>query len=130
MLDMSIQERYNDICAISGLSEDIVRRVLSASRKSLTASLKKGRRATLPGICTMVPETRNKLNVGGDTVTRYIKIKSKPSNAMESELAKLSSFETSENKDTEGGKLNIVDSVDLFGQSKSGIRTTQISALL
>ena len=65
MTGMNIQDRYDDIASKSGLSEEIVRRVLKASRESLAFSLKKGERATLPGICTFTPEIKNSINIGG-----------------------------------------------------------------
>ena len=45
MTGMTTQERINDICNISGLSEEIVRRVMDAERKSVAKSLRKGERA-------------------------------------------------------------------------------------
>ncbi|MBO5388684.1 MAG: hypothetical protein J6A59_11190 [Lachnospiraceae bacterium] len=56
MEGMTTQERYNDICKICGLSEDIVRRVLNAERQSVANSLKRGERATLVGRVTIRPE--------------------------------------------------------------------------
>ena len=49
MVGMTTQDRLNDICEISGLSEDIVRRVFDAERQSIVKSLRKGERATLIG---------------------------------------------------------------------------------
>lgn len=131
MSDMSLQGRYDDICKISGLSEDIVRRVLKASRQSLAKSAKRGQRSTLPGICTIIPELKQRIELGGTEVTSYIKLKAVPSNALASELDKLSKFENeeeniNENRDT---KLNYLTNKE-FNESTKGIRTTQISALM
>lgn len=127
---MNIQDRYNEISKISGLSEDVIRSVLKACRQSLAKSLKHGDRATLPGICTMLPEIKNKVEIGGTTVTSYIKIKVKPSNAMASELEKISKFEKniSDEDNDSTLKLNFVDSSS--SDDESGIRIKQINALL
>lgn len=132
MADMSIQERYDDISNLSGLSEEVVRRVLKACKTSLAKSLRQGSRATLPGICTMVPEVRNKLAVGGTSMTSYIKIKAKPSNAMDSELQNLNNFESknSDENSSESGKLNFIDNDKDKAISNSGIRLKQINSLM
>lgn len=133
MADMSMQDRYNDIVKLSGLSEEIVRRVLKASRQSLAASLKRGDRATLPGICTMIPEERSKFDITNGEVMSFIKIKTKTSNAMASEIEKLSSFENSENVSDNKAPIELnLENAELGGKGSknSGIRTTQISALL
>lgn len=142
MTGMNIQDRYDDIASKSGLSEEIVRRVLKASRESLAFSLKKGERATLPGICTFTPEIKNRINIGGESMTSYIKLKSSPSSAMESELSRVDKFESIEDieavqkeEDNRLSMLNFQDSKISFGDNSSnqrayGIRTTQINALL
>lgn len=142
MTGMNIQDRYDDIASKSGLSEEIVRRVLKASRESLAFSLKKGERATLPGICTFTPEIKNRINIGGESMTSYIKLKSSPSSAMESELSRVDKFESVEDieavqkeEDSRLSMLNFQDSKISFGDNSSnqrqyGIRTTQINALL
>jgi hypothetical protein len=131
MSDMSLQERYDDICSISGLSEDIVRRVLKASRQSLAKSARRGQRSTLPGICTIIPELKHKVELGGTKVTSYVKLKAVPSNALSSELDKLSKFEEIEdNKENCGEKkLNYISSPE-FPSYNRGVRTNQISALM
>lgn len=131
MSDMSLQERYDDICKISGLSEEIVRRVLKASRQSLAKSAKRGQRSTLPGICTIIPELKHKVELGGTEITSYIKLKAVPSNALSSELDKLSKFEEIENKENNGNtdKLNYLTKSELNNYTK-GVRVNQISALI
>lgn len=133
MTGMNIQERYDDICKKSGLSEDIVRRVFKATRESLAYSLKHGERATLPGIVTMTPEIRNKLNIGADSMTSYIKVKASPSSAMETELGKLEQFtsddfykDEEEKQEQQLARLNFADP----DKKSFGVRTSQISALL
>ena len=131
MNGMSIQDRYDDVAAISGLSEDIIRRVYKATGQSVAKSLSRGERATVPGICTLVPEIRSRLNIGG-TSTDYIKVKASASSSLASKVEKLESFDKSEkdvNKETEdivSKKLWLKDPE--LGQS--GIITTQITALL
>lgn len=143
MIGMNIQDRYVDIANRSGLSEEVVRRVLKASRESLALSIKQGERATLPGICIILPEIKNRINIGGTSMTSYIKLKAKPSAAMESEVEKLSSFSkaTDESENTEIvdentednalAKLNFKNPDEIkFDPRTYGVRTSQISALL
>lgn len=127
MNGIGIQERYDDICEKSGLSEEIVRRVFRATRESIVSSLLKGERSTIPGIVSFTPEIRNKINPGGKSLTPYIKIKSGASTALETELAKQQCFYKQENNDDTGIELlNFVDEKN----KKDGIITTQIAALL
>ena len=138
MTGMNIQERYDDISKISGLSEEIIRRVFKATRQSLAKSLKQGERATLPGICTLTPELKNRIDIGGESMTTYIKLKASASSAMETELGKISNFDiTSENdriSSEEKGlqRLRLTEDYEIarYQPNKSQIRTTQINALL
>lgn len=138
MTGMNIQERYDDISNISGLSEEIIRRVFKAARQSLAKSLKQGERATLPGICTLTPELKNRIDIGGESMTTYIKLKASASSAMETELGKISNFDiTSENdriSSEEKGlqRLRLTEDYEIarYQPNKSQIRTTQINALL
>lgn len=133
MTGIGIQDRYNDISSRSGLSEEIIRRVFKAARESMAESIKKGERATLPGICTMIPETRNKINIGGTSMTSYIKIKCTPSSAMETEVEKIAEFKTiSMEESTEyDDLLNFVKPEEKsFNPKTYGVRTSQINALL
>lgn len=129
MSDMSAQNRYDDIARRSGLSEEVVRRVLRAAKESLAQSLKNDDRATLPGICTMLSEQRSKLVPGSIVPVTYTKIKAKASNAMETEVNKtaISNVENKASDDTtdeNSAKLNIIN------DKPSGIRLRQINALL
>ena len=65
MESLTVQQRLKDICSRCGLSEEIVKRVLSAERDSIVESLKHGERATLIGRCVLRPEKRQKLETGG-----------------------------------------------------------------
>lgn len=91
MKSMTVQERIDDIVKRSGFSEEIVRRVLNAERESILESLKHGERATLIGRCTIVPELRKSLDIGGKIKT-VIKLKASPSYSLESELVGLEGF--------------------------------------
>lgn len=138
MTGMNIQERYDDISNISGLSEEIIRRVFKATRQSLAKSLKQGERATLPGICTLTPELKNRIDIGGESMTTYIKLKASASSAMETELGKISNFDTkseddrisSEEKGLQRLRLTEDYEISRYQPNKSQIRTTQINALL
>lgn len=140
MTGMNIQERYDDISRLSGFSEEVIRRIFKATRQSLASSLKKGERATLPGICTITPEARCKINPECNEVSRinYIKLKASPSSALETELDKLQDFENTEElnakkeaADDRVAKLTSIESnFKLSGGLESNIRVSQISALL
>lgn len=107
MNGMTTKDRLDDICKISGLSEDIVRRVFDAERQSIVKSLKKGERAYLIGRCTIRPEIRSKLEVGGG-IRKYIKLHSTVASSMEAYLSELTDFEideTSEDDDKYKGVL-------------------------
>lgn len=140
MKGIGIQERYDDIAKRSGLSEEIIRRVFKASRESLADSLKCGNRATLPGICTITPEVKTKLSIGGGSLISYIKLKSTPSASLQTEVEKLTGF-----KETEINEINIDQDYDMMGLERltfanpdektigdtlKGVRTAQINALL
>lgn len=134
MADMNIQERYADICRISGLSEEIVRRVFRAAKQSLAESLKRGSRATLPGICTISPEIKYRVQIGGDSVKPCIKLKAKASDAMESEIIRISQFKVQDDciddqVEQERG-LSRLNFVDTDYNREPDIRVNQISALL
>ena len=110
MLGMTTQERIDDICSRSGLSEDIVRRVMNAEKDSVAQSLRKGERANLIGRVVIRPEIKRKLVVGGEFET-YIKLNATPAASLEATLADLSGFE-----------VGIVE-------EETGIRLNQIAAL-
>lgn len=114
MNGMTTKDRLDDICEISGLSEDIVRRVFDAERKSIVKSLRKGERANLIGRCVIRPEIRSKLEVGG-SVKHYIKLHSSVAASMESFLSDLTDFEIDDNN---------------ADNTSEGILTTQIQSLV
>lgn len=122
-MEMNVQSRYDEIVALSGQSEEVVRRVLRAAKESLAASLRKGERATLPGICTLSSEIREKLDTNSLKSVSYIKIKAKASNAMETEVNK-GTESTETETDNKEIKLNVINN------KPSGIRLKQINALL
>ena len=134
---MNTQERYEEISRMSGLSEDIIRRVFKASRQSLAKSLKEGERATLPGLCTIYPELKTKVEIGG-TISKYIKLKANASSALATELESLNRFETESHRndriqqEEEGySRLNLINpELNDYSSRIPGIRTSQISALL
>ena len=114
MNGMTTQERLDDICKISGLSEDIVRRVFDAERQSIAKSLRKGERATLIGRCVIRPELRSKIEIGGRPV-QYIKLYSTVAASMETLLKDMTGFETEDPSNYE---------------EMPGILTKQINALV
>ena len=133
MKGVSIQERYDDICEISGLSEEIVRRVFKATRESLVKSILQGERATLPGIVTLTPEIRNKIGAGGTNLIPYIKIKASASTALETEVAKQQGFSNPAEKSLaqEQAGMQLLNFVNNQTEdSEPGVLTHQIGALL
>lgn len=142
MTGMSIQDRYDDISAISGLSEDIIRRVYKATRQSVVKSLKNGERATIPGICTFTPELKDKINYKtqdeGSVLTKYIKVKANASPALDTELEKVNKFNNADDeserlRQEEAGmsRLNLINhELPRYNPNSNGVLTTQISALL
>lgn len=115
MNGMTTQERYEDISKISGLSVDIIRRVLLAERQSVINSLKRGERATLIGRCSLTPDLRSKLVVGGNMV-KQIKVSASVASGLASELEGLEGFVRDSN--------NAIDSEETVG-----IMVNQISSL-
>lgn len=111
---MTTQNRLDDICKISGLSEDIVRRVFDAERQSIIKSLKKGERANLIGRCVIRPELRSRIVIGGES-KQYIRLYSSVSASLEALLKDLTGFE--------------VEYDESYGVP-DGIMAKQISALI
>lgn len=110
MNGMTTQERLDDICAISGLSEDIVRRVQSAERDSIVKSLKRGERATLIGRAVLRPEIKKKLEVGG-TFESYIKVNATVASSLEAMLSETTGFECDTEPEDYGIRLNQIPSL-------------------
>lgn len=98
MTGMTTQERLDDICKRSGLSEDIVRRVFEAERESIAESLKRGERATLIGRCVIRPEIRTKMVIGGQ-MTTYVKLHCTVASSMEALLKDVTDFEVDEDQE-------------------------------
>lgn len=115
MSGMTAQERYDEICKLSGMSEDVVRRVLAAEKESVINSLKRGERATLMGRCVMRPEIKKRFGVGGSVET-YIKVTVDAAPSLKTALEECSEYE-------KGG------AGDNLGESK-GIKLNQIPHLL
>jgi hypothetical protein len=61
----TIPERIQDICNRSGLSADIVKRVLSARADSIMDDLMHGMRVVDYGVCSLKPEVTKKIGIGG-----------------------------------------------------------------
>jgi hypothetical protein len=95
MRRMTVKERLEDISRRTGLSEDIIRRVLLAERDSIVDSLKRGERSTLIGRCVLIPELRNKLGVGGK-MGKTIRVIASVLDSLEAELRDLEGFENGE----------------------------------
>ena len=129
---MTVSERYADISRRTGLSEDIIRSILSATRDSIADSLRREDRATIPGICTFTSEMRRMMKLNPETQsmesTKFVKIKSKPSEAFEqlinteSSIQKMSEEHEKEFMESAMRGLNFVDT--------NVIRTKQIGALV
>lgn len=110
MVGMTTQERINDICELSGLSEDIVRRVMDAERRSVAKSLRRGERANLIGRAVIRPEIKRKLTVGGEFET-YIKLNVSVAASLESMLDDLKNFEVNQRPKDDGVRLGQIPSL-------------------
>lgn len=111
MNGMTTQERYNEISSISGMTEEVVRRVLNAEKISILNSLKRGERATLIGRCVIRPEIRNKIVVGGNS-EKYIKLSADVALGLENSLAELKEFEESHlEEEVEGIRVNQIQAL-------------------
>ena len=122
MVGMTTQERINDICALSGLSEEIVRRVMDAEKKSIVKSLRKGERANLIGRVVIRPEIRHRLLVGGE-FENYIKLSANVASSLESMLDDLNGFE---NVVADASNDSAIEQLNFRDQ----VRMSQISALI
>lgn len=111
---MTVQQRLDDICKRSGMSEDIVRRVLQAEKASIIESLKRGERATLIGRCVIRPDLRQRVQVGGE-VESYIKASADVAYALQQELQQYNKFiqdqHSNDNKLPEGIKMVQIQSL-------------------
>lgn len=130
MVGMTTQERIDDICKISGLSEDIVRRVMDAEKKSIAKSLRKGERATLIGRAVIRPEMKRKIvtDETGPHWETYIKLSASPASSLESMLKDLDNFEVPVAQAESNEE--ILERLREAQSKNSQIRTNQISALV
>lgn len=118
MNGMNTAERLAEISELSGLSVDIIRRVIEAERLSIVNSLKRGERATLIGRCVIRPEIRNKIGIsdssGNIPLNSSIKLYADVAPSLSSELAELSGFETNgiSNYEEEGVWLNQIPALE------------------
>lgn len=113
---MTVQDRYDDICRRSGLSEEIVRRVLIAETDSCRDSLKNGEKVNLMGRCTIRPNIayRASLSSSGG-IERAVRLKAKANITLE-ESIRNADFSEDINTNEEVGY-------------REGIMVTQIGAL-
>ena len=131
MVGMTTQERIDDICKISGLSEDIVRRVMDAEKKSIAKSLRKGERATLIGRAVIRPEVKRRIVTDaaqGPHWETYIKLSASPASSLEAMLKDLDKFEApvAQSETNE----EIIERLRQKQRENEQIRTSQIQALM
>lgn len=83
---MTVKERITEISKATGISEDVVRRVLNAECESVAATLKKGEKSTLIGRCTFIPTLCTKPEVDENTgkivAKKVIGVRVAPSKSM------------------------------------------------
>lgn len=115
MNGMTTQERLDDICRRSGMSQDIVRKILNAEQASIIESLKKGERAALIGRCVLRPEVRERL-VGPDKFEKYVKVQATVSSTIQTALESLD-------------ESQIIDG-EYTDDAPEGIRLMQITSLM
>jgi bacterial DNA-binding protein len=131
MAEMTMQQRYSDIANKSGLSEDVVKRVLKASRDSLVDTLEEGYKATLPGIVTFEPKIRERYKQEGEK-GHYIKVGAKASASLGTDLAKRGGFNRggNETERVEAEQEVANKLLNFVGKKEDGIITRQISSLV
>lgn len=100
MAKMTLQHRYEDIARRCGLSENVVKRVLSAQADSVIDSLKEGESATVPLLCTLKPQMRKGMFVNeGMTERNYIKIKATPLDSLRNRMEQVEKYSDTEDED-------------------------------
>lgn len=131
MAEMTMQQRYSDIANKAGLSEDIVKRVLKASRDSLVDTLEEGYKAILPGIVTFEPKIRDRYKSEMAT-GKYVKVGAKASASLGTDLAKRGGFvRGGDEEDRIEAEQEVANKLLNFVENKEeGIITRQISALM
>lgn len=92
---MTVQERIDDIVKRTGMSEDIIRRVLVAEKESIVESLKRGEKATMMGRCVMEPGLKVKA-IAGEGIRQMIVVKCTPAYSIVQELATMKGYKQSE----------------------------------
>lgn len=95
LIDMTVKK--------SGLSESIVRAVIKGVIEASQETLKHGKTATIPGLCTMTPDIRMKLEVvnGVSKPVNYIKVNTKPTSSFEKGLTGIGGFIDDEEDEAE-----------------------------
>lgn len=84
---MTLKERINDICDMTGFTEDVVRRIMEAECESLAQTLAKGEKATLLGRATFVTSKVSRAvssedNSGELQLASEIEVKVRPSKSL------------------------------------------------
>lgn len=96
----TIAERMQDICNRSGLSMEIVQRVMIARADSILDDLKNGLRVVDYGVSSMTPYTTNKLCVGG--MGKYVGVKCEVSPRIIDALNSVENYTIDESDDDNG----------------------------
>lgn len=96
----TIAERMQDIVERSGLSMDIVQRVMSARADSILDDLMSGMRVVDYGVCSLTPYTTKKLSVGG--VGNHVGVKCDVSPRIVEALNNVDNYEVDESDDDRG----------------------------
>jgi hypothetical protein len=108
MEKMTLQKRYEDIAERSGLSENVVKRVLSAQADSVIASLKRGETATVPQLVVIKPSISRCFKRGTLIETDYIKVKPAALESLKQKMEKEAGFtEEEEDEYTEDENIRV-----------------------
>lgn len=110
---MTLADRYTDISQRSGLSENIVKRVLAAQAESTIESLKHGEAVTIPQLCTIVPDLRRCLVKGTLDEGKFIHVKAVPLVSLKEKLGNVSEYK-----------------IDDTTEEEENIRVSQIGSLM
>lgn len=96
----TINERIQDICNRSGLSADIVNRVMDARAESILDDLKNGMRVVDYGVCSLTPTVGQKVGIGG--IHNVVAVKCKVSPKITDTLNEVPDYQVDTSDDDKG----------------------------
>ena len=107
MQGATTQQRINDICRRTGLTENVVRRVIDAECESVAESLSKGERVNIIGRCTIYPEISSVIE--NSKLKYFIRLKAKATKSLEE---KVRSIKVTEEANTDTNENILVEQIE------------------